>query len=258
MKTISLATVSSLVLAMATTAPVFAGEQYGEGHETKAYETGKESSMQQMQHEGMAGKHTWKVEKNVEDITGNKVVNTDGEEIGKIDKIVEGENGDLFAVISVGGFLGIGAKDVTLPLDRMQMKDETLQAPLASKEELDKKSSYDAAQYQEVPGERMVGINTTGSETMEMPMGEHDASFSKLDSNDNGYLSRQEAKQSSDLSDHWSSADSNSDDKIDRAEFSAFEIRNTGQSSEDMHSGETDKSESTGSYRKGGSDTSGY
>jgi Ca2+-binding EF-hand superfamily protein len=55
-------------------------------------------------------------------------------------------------------------------------------------------------------------------------------SFERLDTNEDGYLSRREVQQQSDLSeprpgliDHWSELDSNQDDQIDKSEFSAFE-----------------------------------
>lgn len=47
--------------------------------------------------------------------------------------------------------------------------------------------------------------------------------FSKLDSNRDGYLTRSEIERNSKLAEDWSTADKNQDDKISRAEFSAFE-----------------------------------
>ena len=258
MKTSVLPAVSSLLLAMAMTVPAFAGEQYGEGQQTSHQQSGQESGMQQMQQEGVAAKQIWKAETTVEDVTGKQVVNSDGEEIGEVSKIVEDNAGNMFAVVSVGGFLGIGAKEVTVPLDRMELKDKQLMAPLASKEELDKKSAYDETKYQQLPGEQMVNINTTRSEDIGQSSAQQEASFNKLDSDNNGYLSQQEAKKDSNLSKHWSSADSNHNDKIDRAEFSAFETRSMKQSPAQMQPGGTGKSESTGNSQESGSGGSGY
>lgn len=259
MKNIALPAISSLVLALAMTAPAVAGEGYGEGQQSQHQNTSSDTAMQQMQHEGMNAKHSWSAEKRAEDVIGKKVVNSDGDEIGEINKIVQENGGDqFFAVVSVGGFLGIGAKDVTVPLDRLMLRDDQLTAPMASKETLEHRTAFDETQYQEVPGERMVSIGTTGSENMGQSSGEHATTFSKLDSDNNGYLSRQEVKESSDLSEHWNSVDSNKDDHIDRAEFSAFETRSIKQSPMQTQPGEAGASEPTGSSHESGSSGSGY
>jgi Ca2+-binding EF-hand superfamily protein len=48
-------------------------------------------------------------------------------------------------------------------------------------------------------------------------------SFKSLDTNHDGYISPQEAKANSKLSDQWNTADANGDGKIEESEFSAFE-----------------------------------
>ncbi len=48
-------------------------------------------------------------------------------------------------------------------------------------------------------------------------------SFSELDTNQDGVISRSEAAEQPKLVDSWDQADNDSDGKLDRAEFSAFE-----------------------------------
>lgn len=48
--------------------------------------------------------------------------------------------------------------------------------------------------------------------------------FSDLDSNRDGYLTEDEARNRIDLLDNWQRADSNQDGQIDRSEFAAFEV----------------------------------
>jgi hypothetical protein len=48
--------------------------------------------------------------------------------------------------------------------------------------------------------------------------------FSDLDTDGNGYLTKQEAEGSSGLANNWEQADSNGDQQIDSTEFAAFEI----------------------------------
>jgi Ca2+-binding EF-hand superfamily protein len=54
--------------------------------------------------------------------------------------------------------------------------------------------------------------------------------FKKLDTNNDGYISKDEAMADKELSKDWSNADKNRDGKLEESEFSAFE--------ENMRSGE--------------------
>lgn len=47
--------------------------------------------------------------------------------------------------------------------------------------------------------------------------------FNKLDTNQDGYISQDEAKADSHLSQNWNAADPNNNGKINESEFSAFE-----------------------------------
>jgi sporulation protein YlmC with PRC-barrel domain len=73
-------------------------------------------------------------------IIGTAVVNNKDESIGKVDDILIGANDKAtMAVISVGGFLGIGAKLVAVPFDQLQPAAndrKSLTLPNASKEQL--------------------------------------------------------------------------------------------------------------------------
>lgn len=56
-------------------------------------------------------------------VIGSTVYNENNESIGEVDDILipPGGNGEPVAVISVGGFLGIGSRLVAVPYDRLQM-----------------------------------------------------------------------------------------------------------------------------------------
>jgi sporulation protein YlmC with PRC-barrel domain len=57
----------------------------------------------------------------VSNVTGMRVLNTAGEELGDINDIVVNQSGKpAVAVIGVGGFLGMGEKDVGISFDRLQ------------------------------------------------------------------------------------------------------------------------------------------
>jgi sporulation protein YlmC with PRC-barrel domain len=58
------------------------------------------------------------------DIKGATIRNTTGDEIGTVNHVVVDPSGKVkFAVVGVGGFLGMGQKDVAVPWDRMQAGD---------------------------------------------------------------------------------------------------------------------------------------
>jgi sporulation protein YlmC with PRC-barrel domain len=57
----------------------------------------------------------------MEKLLGSPVVNTKGDKVGKIEDVVLDQTGKYFAVLSVGGFLGIGDKDVAVPLNDLQL-----------------------------------------------------------------------------------------------------------------------------------------
>src|SRR5438132_1055474 len=58
---------------------------------------------------------------------GSAVVNDANESIGSIDDLLVSQDGkDTFAVLSVGGFLGIGSKLVVLPYTSLQFGDKVV------------------------------------------------------------------------------------------------------------------------------------
>ena len=72
-------------------------------------------------------------------LIGEDVENSAGEKIGKVDDLLVGRNDRvLYAIISVGGFLGIGNRLVAVPFQALQPKpnDDDLILPNATKDEL--------------------------------------------------------------------------------------------------------------------------
>jgi len=57
-------------------------------------------------------------------IVGSSVYNDHNEKVGSIDDLVIGNDKTLNAVVSVGGFLGIGSKMVEVPFDKLQFGNE--------------------------------------------------------------------------------------------------------------------------------------
>ena len=89
-----------------------------------------------------------------DEIIGRDVVNSRDEEVADIYELVKDANGDrMFAILSVGGFLGLGEKEVAIPLDQFEIRDDgTFVLPQKTEEELESMPHYEPANY--VPVQR--------------------------------------------------------------------------------------------------------
>jgi sporulation protein YlmC with PRC-barrel domain len=60
------------------------------------------------------------------EIIGQNVYTSNNEDIGEVNNLLVGQDGNIQGVIiGVGGFLGLGEKDVVLPMSALTMKDES-------------------------------------------------------------------------------------------------------------------------------------
>ena len=166
-----------------------------------------------------------------DDIVGTRIADSKGEEIGKVQAIVRGKaTGTLQALVSVGGVLGMGAKEVTIPLSAVELSGSRLVSVLAdSEDQLKAQPAYDASLYDRVPGEQRVDIGVADAGMAGTRAGQAAAApFGALDADRDGYLSMEEAKAQPALATQWDSADINRDNRLDQAEFAAFEIADPG------------------------------
>jgi sporulation protein YlmC with PRC-barrel domain len=163
-------------------------------------------------------------------IQGKPVVNAQGEKLGNVSKIAQNKTDkSIAAVISIGGFLGMGAKKIAVPIDQLQLQENKLVWNKSiTKEQLKQQPEFQQAQFSNVDE------NKTLAEVSGAAPGAQ-VSFQQLDSDSNGYISKDEAQSDSQLYDNFSKADTNADNQIDQSEFSAFE-----QSQSPMTPGETE------------------
>jgi sporulation protein YlmC with PRC-barrel domain len=82
----------------------------------------------------------------VSELLGRAVVNDTGDEIGHIDDLMIEQDHIAFAILSVGGFLGLGARQVVVAFDALLIDDDEVVLPGATKEALKEMTVYDAAQ----------------------------------------------------------------------------------------------------------------
>lgn len=74
----------------------------------------------------------------VSKLLGRSVTNDKNEKVGSLDDLVVGHNDSLYAVLQVGGFLGIGSRLIAVPYDALKVSDEgrKVELPGASQQEL--------------------------------------------------------------------------------------------------------------------------
>ena len=87
------------------------------------------------QQELRAAERGWSAKK---DIMGKAVYNDNNDKIGDVDDIVFAHNksGQSFAVIGVGGFLGMGEHDVAVPITHLKYENDKFILPGATKDSL--------------------------------------------------------------------------------------------------------------------------
>ena len=70
-------------------------------------------------------------------VVGASVVNETNETVGAIDDLIVTPNERVpYAILSVGGFLGMGTKYVVVPFSSLQMQDKKIVLPGATKDAL--------------------------------------------------------------------------------------------------------------------------
>ncbi len=84
----------------------------------------------------------------IDDLDDENVYGADGEKVGEIEDFVVGTDGSIAAVvIEVGGFLGIGEKDVLVDWNALDIKvqdnDLRIDAPLLTRAELENAQDVD-------------------------------------------------------------------------------------------------------------------
>lgn len=91
----------------------------------------------------------------VDDIIGETVLSSSGEEIGEIEDVVidgiAGTGGKQYAVVDVGGFLGVSERSVVVPFDKLQVADDgRIQSDL-TRESVEALEEYNPDAYEAEP-----------------------------------------------------------------------------------------------------------
>ena len=82
-----------------------------------------------------------------EQLSGVTVVGANGQEIGEVKEVVQ-QNDITYVIVSAGGVLGLGERDVALPLSNMQFIDGQLLMPNLTEEQVRNMREADRSQFQ--------------------------------------------------------------------------------------------------------------
>lgn len=120
-------------------------------------------------------------------LEGQDVIGQNGDEIGSVKDVVRSrDQGNIQVVISSGGVMGVGGKDVAVPLDQLSFRDGKLHLS-ATEDELKAKTEYQSEQFVELeptdrpisefsafetPGETKQRSGTTGTTDMDTQRGD--------------------------------------------------------------------------------------
>ena len=95
----------------------------------------------------------------VSDIIGTDVKGANGEEIGDIEDIAL-RNGKVVAIMSVGGFLGLGDHEVAMPLENMTMQGDDIVVNM-TEEQVEALDEYDYRSVTALPRRRTIEYAVT-------------------------------------------------------------------------------------------------
>lgn len=95
--------------------------------------------------------------RSAESLDGVEIVDAAGKEIGTIKSVVLAKDRrSAHAVVSTGGIMGVGARDVLVSLDELNTVDDKLQMTI-NQEQLEARQEYQAEQYVELEGDKPIG-----------------------------------------------------------------------------------------------------
>lgn len=95
--------------------------------------------------------------RSAESLEGVEIVDVAGEEIGEIKSVVLAKDRrSAHAVVSTGGMLGVGERDILVSLDELNPVDDKLQMNITQKQ-LETRQEYQSEQYVELEGDKAIG-----------------------------------------------------------------------------------------------------
>lgn len=118
--------------------------QHMEGESRTEMNRHKDSAMQQQ-----STKKSTTVAINPKDYDGKEVINSKGKMLGTVDKLVINNlDHTVYAIVGMGGILGMGKKNASIPIDQLQSKGNKLQlAAGITQDSLEKGMKYEQSEF---------------------------------------------------------------------------------------------------------------
>ncbi|WP_230533147.1 PRC-barrel domain-containing protein, partial [Microvirga roseola] len=98
----------------------------------------------------------------VSEINDMDLYNARGNELGDVERVVLGQDGRQYLVIGAGGFLGIGERNVLIPMDQVAMRGDRLVIQGITEDQIRAMPAYDNSNrntFRELENEQQVQIN---------------------------------------------------------------------------------------------------
>ncbi|MFN7093605.1 MAG: PRC-barrel domain-containing protein, partial [Allorhizobium sp.] len=94
----------------------------------------------------------------VADIKNYDIVGANGNNLGDIEEVVS-VNDRLYAVVTSGGFLGLGKNRAAVPLSSLYVTDEqTLLGPNVTEQQIDGMANFDSTDYPNLPNDHTITL----------------------------------------------------------------------------------------------------
>lgn len=104
-----------------------------------------------------AGAASWYADMRGEEVIGKTLYGADGQEIGTVGNVVMAQGDQKpAALVGIGGFLGIGERQVAVPLDRLSMEGDRLVTGV-TRDEFGSMEPYESDRYQMWDSSRLLG-----------------------------------------------------------------------------------------------------
>lgn len=88
-----------------------------------------------------------------------EVIGADGEEIGDVEELLF-RDGETYAVIGSGGFLGLGEKEIALPLSDMRVSEDKLVMRAFTEDDVDQMQEFERSEFTPYDNNRPVNMGT--------------------------------------------------------------------------------------------------
>ncbi|MFC3226850.1 PRC-barrel domain-containing protein [Marinibaculum pumilum] len=89
----------------------------------------------------------------VDEIVGDDVYSAEGEDVGDVERMaISGDR--IYAIVGVGGILGLGDREVALPINRLAFADDRVTLPRLTEQDLESMPDIDMERYREIPMQR--------------------------------------------------------------------------------------------------------